>query len=94
MTRDLNAHTSTFPDYANHDSDLHIPLPPDYPIDSIMRQVSEDKVVNSYGRELLDLCIASQLRIANGCIGPDNEKGSFTCFTPRGNNLVDYEQTY
>ena len=90
LTGDLNARTSTLPDYANHDSELHLPLPPDYPVDSAIKRTSEDKVVNNYGRELLDLCIASQLRIANGRIHPDKLKGSFTCFTPRGNSLVDY----
>ena len=37
-----------------------------------------------YGRELLDLYIASRLRIINSRTRPDNNKGAFTCFTPRG----------
>jgi exonuclease III len=90
ITGDLNARTGNLPDYATHDSDLHLPLPPDYTVDSAMRRKSEDKVVNNFGKELLDLCIASQLRIANGRILPDKNSGCFTCFTPRGSSLVDY----
>ena len=29
LTGDLNARTSSLPDYATHDSDLHLSLPPD-----------------------------------------------------------------
>ena len=86
----MPAQVCSLPDYANHDSDLHLPLPPDYTVDSAIRRKSEDRVVNDFGKELLDLCIASQLRIANGCISPNKNTGSFTCFTPRGSNLVDY----
>ena len=73
-----------------HDSDLHIPLPPDYMVDTPNARKSEDCVVNNYGRELLALCIASQLQIVNGHTRPDCNKGAFTCFTPRGASVVDY----
>ena len=36
------------------------------------------------------MCIASQLRIINGCIRPGGKRGAITCFTPRGTNVVDY----
>lgn len=90
MTGDFNARTGSLPDYVNHDSDLHIPLPPDYMVDTPIPRKSEDCVVNNYGRELLDLCIASRLRILNGRTRLDNNKGAFTCFTPRGASVVDY----
>ena len=51
---------------------------------------SEDKKVNNYGKELIDLCISSRLRILNGRIGMDKEQGTFTCGTPRGSSVVDY----
>jgi len=44
-------------------------------VDTPIPRKSEDCVVNNYGRELLDLCIASRLRIINGRIRPDNNKG-------------------
>ena len=45
---------------------------------------------NNYGRELLDLCKASNLRMTNGRFGEDRGIGSFTCFTSRGQSTVDY----
>ena len=38
-------------------------------------------------KELIDLCIASKLRIVNGRL---DSSGGFTCFTPRGDSVVDY----
>ena len=55
LTGDFNARTGSLLDYVNHDSDLHIPLPPDYMVDTPIPRKSEDCVVNNYGRELLDL---------------------------------------
>ena len=34
LTGDFNARTGSLPDYVNHDSALHIPLPPDYMVDT------------------------------------------------------------
>ena len=90
LTGDFNARTGSLPDYVTYDSDSHIPLPPDYTADEPIPRMSEDKRVNSHGRELLELCVASQLRILNGRITPDKDRGVCTCFTPRGSSVVDY----
>ena len=90
LTGDFNARTGSLPDYVTVDSDSHIPLPPDYIADEPIPRISEDKKIYSYGRELLELCIASQLRILNGRIIPDKDRGACTCFTPRGSGVVDY----
>ena len=92
LTGDFNARTGSLSDYVNHDSALHIPLPPDYVVDTPLPRKSEDCVVNNYGRELSNLCIASRLWITNGRTRPDN-KGTFTCYTPRGASVVDYTIT-
>lgn len=93
LTGDFNARTGILPGYVSHDSNLHIPLPPDYSVNTPIPRESEGRIVNNYGRELLDLCIASQLRIINGCIKPNGSKGAYTCLTSRGSSVVDYAIT-
>ena len=87
---DFNARSGTLPDYITNDSPTHLPLPPEYTSDEVWPRISEDKKVNDYGKELIDLCISSRLRILNGRIGMDKEQGTFTCVTPRGSSVVDY----
>ena len=50
---------------------------------------SKDKTVNSYGRDLLELCKASNIRVMNGFFN-GNDTDKFTCFTPIGQSVVDY----
>ena len=68
LTGDFNARIGLLPDYVSHDSDLHVPLPPDYSVDIPISRKSEDHTVNNYGRELLDVCIAGGLRLINGAL--------------------------
>ena len=49
----------------------------------------QDKTVNSYGKDLIDLCRASNLRIMNGFYNA-HETDKFTCHTPMGQSIVDY----
>ena len=50
---------------------------------------NHDTVVDTRGKELLDLCIANQLRIMNErCIG--DIFGHYACFNPLGQSTVDY----
>ena len=53
------------------------------------RRNSEECVVNSRGRDLIDLCHTSDLYIANGRVLGDC-KGKNTCFQWNGCSLVDY----
>ena len=88
---DFNARSGTLPDYITNDSPTHLhALPPEYTSDEVWPRISEDKKVNNYGKEQIDLCISSRLRILNGRIGMDREQGAFTCVTPRGSSMVDY----
>jgi len=45
--------------------------------------------LDARGKELLDVCIAHQLRVLNGRTLGDLS-GNFTCFTPNGASAVDY----
>ncbi len=90
---DFNARTSVNADYVEDDTDsAYIPLPDDYVTDGVLLRSSEDAGVNvtQYGRKLLDLCIATGLRIVNGRLGSDQGVGKYTCITHRGSSVVDY----
>ena len=51
------------------------------------RRANEDKVINQYGRKLLDFCKYNDVFILNGRIGEDKEIGKFTC---KNVSVVDY----
>ena len=52
-------------------------------------RITEDKVLNENGRELLKICQSNSLFIVNGRIGPDPD-GRYTCHPSQGNSVVDY----
>ncbi|CAC5390842.1 unnamed protein product [Mytilus coruscus] len=66
---DLNSRTGELPDYIKNDSlqinnfDGSDLLPPDCAIDIENKRINQDKVLNTHGKNLLDLCLASGLRI-------------------------------
>ena len=91
---DFNTRSGTLSDCITNDSPIHLPLPPEYTSDEVWLRVSEDKKVNNYGKELINLCISSRLRIMNGRIGMDKGQRVFTCITPRGSSVVDYSVDY
>ena len=51
---------------------------------------SDDIKSNKYGKELIELCKSSNMRIMNGYFQNDQNSGTFTCYTPRGKSLIDY----
>ena len=57
--------------------------------DNIRSRLSDDSIVNEYGRTLIDVCITHDLLIANGRTTSD-PKGPCTCYTYNGSSLVDY----
>ena len=65
VTEDLNAQAGSLSDYAKHDSDLYLPLPPDYTVNLAIRKKIEDRMVNNFGKELY---LTYVLRISNGHI--------------------------
>ena len=90
LAGDFNARIGTRQDFILHDSTYCTHLPPNYISDYPLTRISEDNTVNEYGRELLQLCKGSQLRIVNGRVGNDKGKGKYMCFTRHGNSVVDY----
>jgi hypothetical protein len=50
---------------------------------------SKDKVVNTCGRQLLNMCMTYGLHIANGKCGEDADVGEFTYLAPMGKSVVD-----
>lgn len=87
---DFNARTASGPDFIAHDDDNYLPLNEDYKIDNItMRRTSQDTKLCSRGRELLDLCISSRLRILNGRTFGDLT-GKFTSYQYNGSSVIDY----
>ena len=85
---DLNARTGEGKDFIDNDApvpiDFHAYLP-----DKELPRVSKDKYTNYQGRQLLDMCLSSGLRIVNGRLKGDVQ-GNYTCYTPRGCSVVDY----
>ena len=73
--------TSVLPDYNEHDLNAFVPLPTKYRPDFRWPQCNTDHSINTYGRELLNLCVSSNLCIVNGRIGRDKDVGAFTCYT-------------
>ena len=61
-------------------NDLNIPL----------RRTNMDSKINNNGYKLLELCINFDLRILNGRVGQDINKGKFTCVSESGNSVIDY----
>lgn len=49
-----------------------------------------DKKVDTYGRNLINMCRDLNLKIVNGRFGSDGGKGEFTCHKPTGKSVVDY----
>ena len=99
---DLNCRTGTADDcIPNDESTNFINIPVDVPtieIDDIISngtvnilksRISQDKLLNEYGRELLAICKSNNMFIVNGRIG-DSPDGNFTCHTSNGQSVVDY----
>ena len=93
MIGDFNARTGNSADFIVNDSDniniFQDFLPLDYDTDNCTLRNSMDKTTNSHGKELLNLCVSSRLRILNGRYLGDS-LGHFTCYTTNGSSTVDY----
>ena len=79
---DHNARTSSTPDYIANDEADHLPVYQSYAVDlhSIPR-VSKYTVIDSRGKNLLDICIGNQIRILYGryLCPPPKGRGTY-CF--------------
>jgi hypothetical protein len=92
---DFSSRTGQNPDFIEKDSsqindfdgvDL---LPPDYVTDTELKRINQDFIINSYGTNLLDLCLSSRLRILNGRFLGDS-LGYFTHMLNNGFSSVNY----
>ncbi len=87
---DFNARTGSLADHVDIDTDDFIGFNTiNIDISNVAPRLSQDKVINQYGRQLINICMANELIIVNGRTAGD-EKGEFTCYTPNGRSLVDY----
>jgi hypothetical protein len=89
---DFNSRTSNCNDYIVNDNIIEFITDsqfsddlPHYP-----ERANEDKVINSFGKRLLQLCIASGMCIVNGRLHSDQNIGRYTCCTPQGCSAIDY----
>lgn len=88
---DFNCRTGTEPDFVVFDNDAISDFLPDgYQIDENFLRFSQDKILNTNGRKLLDFCKANGLRICNGRLGDDKGMGKYTYVGSTGSSVVDY----
>ena len=96
LAGDFNARTADHADFYSEDLELIAPFLPEYQDSSYVLSAtpniprnSKDSIVDTTGRELLDMCKATQSIIFNGrCKG--DEHGAFTFANHKGNSVVDY----
>ena len=91
MCGDFNARTGSENDYIPNDTnDEHVPLYDDYECDlNIDPRNSMDKKVDQRGKQLLEFCISTKMRMLNGRMLGDSN-GKFTCIKSTGQSVVDY----
>ena len=88
---DFNSRTGTENDFVVFDNNANMGvLLDDYLIDEFLTRFSQDHVINSNGRKLLDFCRLNGLRICNGRIGSDSGVGKYTYVGSTGSSVVDY----
>ena len=82
---DANSRTSEIPDFVRSQICEDMPeLMPDRP--NVTPRANVDKIENSYGKKLLDLCKYTGLQICNGRLCDS----SYTCYKYNGESVVDY----
>ena len=90
---DLNARTGEGQEFLNNENNSNIPIPGSdlYQCDTVATfpRKNTDKVVNDYGKKLLELCSSAPLRICNGRKLGDL-MGNPTCYKHNGLSSVDY----
>ena len=92
---DFNGRTGQALDYIVMDNaSEYLPLDVDYNVDNqydVPPRTNQDNVTNNYGRQLLDICKVTGVRIINGRYHNDAHIGRFTCHTANdGHSTVDY----
>jgi hypothetical protein len=86
---DFNGRVGNVSDWIAYDSDDYLPLHANYiPDKHIVSRNNHDNVVNDRGREIIDLCLASKIRILNGRTLGDLQ-GKYTYYN-NGVSTIDY----
>ena len=91
---DFNARTGNgVADFISDDDDMHVPVADNTcrieTLKTIKHRTSQNSIVDTRGRELIDLFVESQLRILNGRSFGDSQ-GMYTSHNYNGNSVVDY----
>ena len=91
---DFNAHINKYDlDFISNELNEHLDdsLPPNCTVDAIHkhRNTAIPQTTNSYGKSVIEMCIAAQLRILIGRTLGDS-KGQLTFFIYNGSSVVDY----
>ena len=92
---DMNARISDALDYIENDEiDAFLPIDDHYEPDTplSLRKSADKDFINTSGQLLIEFCKSTGYRILNGRINKENSC-AFTCFTSRGNSVVDYALT-
>ena len=89
---DFNSRTAERPDFSVDDDNTDIPVVNQmFTPDTVAAfpRGNRDRLVNSYGIRLLEICQSVPLRILNGRKLGD-VLGTYTCYKPNGKSVVDY----
>jgi hypothetical protein len=84
---DFNSRVGSKSDFIVHDKINTVIDDLDYEPDCTPVRASIDKIHNSHGIKLLDLCKSSNIRILNGRIGDSNK---YTYLSNNGTSVIDY----
>lgn len=89
---DFNAYMGQEPDFIQFDEpfDLLDNLGYIEDVQPRLRNNQDGHETNAYGRNLLNLCVNTGLRIVNGRYGSDAEVGNYTCISERSASTIDY----
>ena len=86
----FNSRVGTLSDFITNDKqDPHFDLIYVDNQHSIPRVCKKDRVINTSGRKLIEICISQNLKIVNGRTNGDN-LGQITCYNYKGSSAVDY----
>ena len=86
---DFNARTADNTDFIINDNQNDFNCYDDeYVFDLCDKRVNNDRVISTRGRQLLDKCIKSSLRIGNGRVLGEL-CGNFTCYNKSGSSVID-----
>ena len=88
---DLNARPGSEPYFIQNDSyEDHVQVNEDYECDIVQEiRNSYDNKLDARGKQLLEFCVTTKMRILNGRV-IDDLFGKYTCHKPTGSSVVDY----